>query len=212
MSPVDPPPEERPDPSPSRAAEARLEQLERQVADLAAQLDDLRGCLGLVADVRRFTPLRQLLQAGRLDEADRETARLLEEELCGGGAEITPESLERTSAPVLRILDDLWGTASAGRQGFAVQQRLFRGLGGSRETLIALDAALFHRFSDAVAWPLLPGVGFAIPDDLALPAPAAVEADGAVRAGHLPLRCWATDYGLKAATLLMARLLEVFPA
>jgi hypothetical protein len=29
---------------------------------------------------------------------------------------------------------------------------------------------------------------------------------------QVALRCWASDYGLKAATLLMARLLEVFPA
>jgi hypothetical protein len=193
-------------------AAARLERLEFQVAQLASQLDELRLSQRLVADVQRFTPLRQLLAAGRLDEADRETARLLEEELGGGAAEITPQALERASAPVLRILDDLWSAASAGRQGFASQQRLYRRLGGSRETLISLDAALFHRFSDSVGWPLLEGVGFALPDVLQLPAPAAVDADGAVLPGHLPLRCWASDYGLKAATLLMARLLEVFPS
>jgi hypothetical protein len=113
---------------------------------------------------------------------------------------------------VLRILDELWASASGGRQGFAAQQRLYRNLGGSRETLIALDAALFHRFSASLGWPLLAGVGFALPDELQLPDPAAVAADGTVREGHLPLRCWASDYGLKAATLLMARLLEVFPA
>jgi hypothetical protein len=190
----------------------RLDRLERQVADLASQLEQLRASLRLVGDVQRFAALRQLLDAGRWDEADRETARLLEEELSGGGSEITPEALERASAPVLRILDELWSSASAGRQGFAVQQRRYRALGGSRGTLIAQDGDLFHRFSDGVGWPLLAGVGFAIPDDLKLPAPMAVDSDGVVREGHLPLRCWASDYGLKAATLLMARLLEVFPA
>jgi hypothetical protein len=207
MIPLDPPPP----PVPEEAGD-RLERLERQVAQLAAQLEELQLSQRLVADVQRFTPLRQLLAAGQLDEADRETARLLEEELGGGGGEITPEALERASGAVLRILDELWATASAGRQGFAVQQRLYRTLGGSRETLIALDAALFHRFSASLGWPLLAGVGFALPDELRLPAPAAVDADGTVREGHLPLRCWASDYGLKAATLLMARLLEVFPA
>ena len=209
MRPLDPPP-----PQPPSAPEAgdRLDRLERQVAQLAAQLEELRLSQRLVADVQRFTPLRQLLATGRLDEADRETARLLEEELGGGNAEITPEALERASAPVLRILDELWASASAGRQGFAAQQRLYRNLGGSRETLIALDAALFHRFSALLGWPLLAGVGFALPDELRLPDPAAVAADGTLLEGHLPLRCWASDYGLKAATLLMARLLEVFPA
>ncbi|MEB3256186.1 MAG: GUN4 domain-containing protein [Synechococcaceae cyanobacterium] len=190
----------------------RLEQLERQVAALSAQLEELRGSLRLVGDVQRLTPLRTLLQAGRLDEADRETARLLEEELQNGDAGISPASLERLSAPLLRSLDDLWATASGGRQGFAAQQRLYRSLGGSRQTLIAQDAPLFRRFSEAVGWPLLAGVGFAIPDELTVPAAAAVDAEGVVCGGHLPLRCWASDYGLKAATLLMARLLEVFPA
>jgi hypothetical protein len=208
MTPLDPP---ALPPSSAEVGE-RLEQLERQVAQLAAQLEELRLSQRLVADVQRFTPLRQLLAAGRLDEADRETARLLAEELGGGATEITPEALERASAPVLRILDELWATASSGRQGFAAQQRRYRNLGGSRETLIALDADLFHRFSASLGWPLLAGVGFALPDELQLPAPAAVDADGTVREGHLPLRCWASDYGLKAATLLMARLLEVFPA
>jgi hypothetical protein len=166
------------------------------VAQLTAELEELRLSQRLVADVQRLTPLRQLL----------------EEELGGGGGEITPQALERASAPVLRILDELWASASGGRQGFAAQQRLYRNLGGSRETLIALDAALFHRFSASLGWPLLAGVGFALPDELQLPDPAAVAADGTVREGHLPLRCWASDYGLKAATLLMARLLEVFPA
>jgi hypothetical protein len=192
--------------------ERQVADLAAQVAELASQVAELRGSLELVGDVQRFAALRQLLRAGRLDAADRETARLLEEEIGGGSVEITPQSLERASAPVLRILDRLWASASGGRQGFAVQQRLYRALGGSRETLIAQDAALFHRFSDGVGWPLLAGVGFALPEDLLLPAPAAVAGDGLVREGHLPLRCWATDYGLKAATLLMARLLEVFPA
>ena len=206
------PPDPAPQPPAAPEAGDRLERLERQVAQLSDQLEELRLSQRLVADVQRFTPLRQLLAAGRLDEADRETARLLEEELGGGGGEITPQALERLSAPVLRILDDLWSAASAGRQGFAAQQRLYRNLGGSRETLIALDATLFHRFSASLGWPLLSGVGFALPDELQLPDPAAVAADGTVREGHLPLRCWASDYGLKAATLLMARLLEVFPA
>ena len=85
------PPDPAPQPPAAPEAGDRLERLERQVAQLSDQLEELRLSQRLVADVQRFTPLRQLLAAGRLDEADRETARLLEEELGGGGGEITPK-------------------------------------------------------------------------------------------------------------------------
>lgn len=190
-------------------SEGRLRLLERRVEELSSQLGELQALLMLVGDVQRFSRLRQLLRADELDAADQETARLLQEELAGGSEELTPESLERCSAGVLLILDSLWQAATAGRQGFGVQQRIYRALGGSRDSLLAQNEQLFHRFTDAVGWPLLEGVGFALPDALTVPVSGAVDSEGMVLEGHLPLRCWSTDYGLKAANLLMARLIEV---
>lgn len=189
--------------------EERLQRLEQRMDALSQQLGELQGLLTLVGDVQRFSHLRQLLQAGDLDAADQETARLLQEELAGNAEGLTPESLERCSAGVLLILDNLWRSATGGRQGFGVQQQLYRALGGSRGTLLAQNEELFHRFSETVGWPLLEGVGFALPDELSVPVPTALDSEGRVREGHLPLRCWSTDYGLKAANLLMARLIEV---
>ena len=63
-----------------------------------------------------------------------------------------------------------------------------------------------------MGWPTLQGMGFVLPDELVVPVPAALDAKGLPPAGHLPLRCWASDYGLKAANLLMARLIELFPS
>jgi hypothetical protein len=136
------------------------------------------------------------------------------EELAGSGGELSPEALERCPAAPLQIIDALWHSSTAGRQGFHVQQRLYRDLGGSRDTLIAQDQELFLRFTQRVGWPLVEGVGFAMPEqeDLTVPVATAVDAEGVVLEGHMPLRCWATDYGLKAANLLMARLIEVFAA
>ena len=136
------------------------------------------------------------------------------EELAGRGDELSPEALERCPAGPLQIIDGLWHSSTSGRQGFGVQQRLYRDLGGSRDTLIAQDQELFQRFTQRVGWPLLEGVRFAMPEqeDLTVPVATAVDAEGVVLEGRMPLRCWATDYGLKAANLLMARLIEIFAA
>jgi len=194
--------------------EGRLEELTQQVSQLAARLEEMQQNLLLVGDVQRFSRLRQLLGSGDLDAADQETARLLMEELEGSEGDLSPEALERCPAGPLRIIDALWHASTSGRQGFRVQQRLYRDLGGSRDTLIAQDQELFLRFTQRVGWPLLEGVGFAMPEegDLTVPVATAVDGEGRVLEGHLPLRCWATDYGLKAANLLMARLIEVCAA
>lgn len=197
---------EQPLPSPDKplpSLEQRLQQLERQVLQLQQTLQ-------LVGDVQLFAHLRQLLEAGDLDGADRETALLLEQMLASTAEGPSPEALAHCPAAPLQIIDALWRANTAGRQGFAVQQRLYQELGGNRNSLIAQDADLFHRFSERVGWPLLAGVGFALPEQLSVPNPTALDEEGQPPAGHLPLRCWASNYGLKAANLLMARLIEVF--
>lgn len=190
----------------------RIPQLEQRVEQLASQLHQLQATLALVGDVQRYSRLRDLLTAGDLDGADRETARLLFDQLVDRDGDVSPEVLERAPAAMLQIIDGLWSSSSEGRQGFAVQQRLYRELGGSRNSLIAQDTALFERFTRTVAWPTMAGVGFALPEELTVPVATALDDQGLPPEGHLPLRCWASDYGLKAANLLMARLIEVFAA
>lgn len=191
--------------------EQRLQHLEQQVGALAAALQQVQSTLNLVGDVQRYAHLRDLLAAGDLDGADQETARLLVEQLVDVHGDVSPETLERCPAAILLIIDGLWSSHCQGRQGFAVQQRLYRELGGSRESLIAQDAALFERFSRAVRWPTAAGGGLALPTGLTVPLAAALDNQGSAPPGHLPMRCWASDYGLKAANLLMARAIEVFP-
>ncbi|WP_216905354.1 GUN4 domain-containing protein [Synechococcus sp. CCY 0621] len=190
----------------------RVAALEHQLAQLTIQLQALQNTLLLVGDVQRYSRLRDLLAAGDLDAADRETASLLFDGLADQYGDVSPEALERCPAAMLQIIDGLWSTSSHGGQGFSVQQRLYRELGGSRESLISQDLALFARFTQAVAWPTLAGVGFVLPDELTVPVSAALDDDALPPRGHLPLRCWGSDYGLKGANLLMARLIEVFAA
>lgn len=179
--------------------ETRLQGMDAALASLATRLAAVEASLALVQDVTRFTPLQQLLAAGELEAADRETARLLPDLLGRSAAAVEPQDLERFPLPPLRIIDQLWSQASGGRFGFAAQTRLYRELGGSVESLIALDEDLFARFRERVGWPA--GRAFSLLEE---PPPPATEAPD----GHLPLRCWYTAYGLKAANLLMARLIE----
>lgn len=200
------------DPGQRSDPEQRLAVLERRLSKLAASVEDLRSSLSLVGDVQRFSHLRDLLAAKDLDAADRETARLLLDQLADGNGDVTPTALERCPASFLLIVDGLWSASTEGQQGFSVQQRLYRELGGSRNTLIAQDRDLFERFSQRVAWPTQPGGGLLLPDELSVPETKARDGQGRPLLGHLPLRCWASEYGLKAANLLMARLIEVFAA
>lgn len=179
--------------------EPTLQRLEAAVDALATRLAAVEASLALVQDITRFRPLQQLLAAGELEAADRETARLLPELLGRSPGDVGPEDLERFPLPPLRIIDQLWSQASGERFGFAAQARLYRELGGSVESLIALDEDLFARFRERVGWPA--GRAFSLLEDP--PEPGADAPDG-----HLPLRCWYTAYGLKAANLLMARLIE----
>lgn len=190
----------------------RVAALEQQLAQLTIQLQTLQKTLLLVGDVQLYSRLRDLLAAGDLDAADIETARLLFDGMADQHGDVSPEVLERCPAAMLQIIDGLWRTSSHGRQGFSVQQQLYRELGGSRESLISQDVALFARFTQVVAWPTLAGVGFVLPDELTVPVSAALDDDALPLPGHLPLRCWGSNYGLKGANLLMARLIEVFAA
>lgn len=192
--------------------ELRIEALEKQLMQLSSDLEDLRGTLLLVGDVQRYSRLRDLLTAGDLDAADVETADLMADGLVDRHGDVTPEALERCPAAMLQTIDGLWRTASQGRLGFVVQQQLYRSLGGSRESLISQDLALFGHFCQTVGWPTRGGMGLLLPDDLRVPVSSALDADGLPLQGHLPLRCWENNYGLKAANLLMARLIEVFGA
>jgi hypothetical protein len=185
--------------TPAGGLEGQLQRLEAAIEALGTRLSAVEASLELVQDIRRFQPLQLLLAAGDLEAADRETARLLPELLGRSAEAVAPDDLERCPIPPLRIIDQLWSQASGGRFGFAAQARLYRELGGTLETLSALDEGLFSRFRERVGWQ--GGRAFALLEEP--PAP-----DAATPDGHLPLRCWYTGYGFKAANLLMARLLE----
>lgn len=79
----------------------------------------------LPAMEERIAALRTLLEAGNWSAADGETKRLLVEDVdIGGYVGVDADETTRISCDLLRAIDDAWTTASGGRFGIAVQNRM----------------------------------------------------------------------------------------
>jgi hypothetical protein len=191
-------------PVPPASLEDRVAALEAAVQALTARVERLGSTFDIVSDVVRFGPLQDLLLAGRFTEADRETVRVLYDCINSSAEEITPEMIETFPATSLGIVDRLWRQASGGRFGFSVQLGIYRGLGGTLDSLIAQDVALYRAFCQRVGWS---DDGRLIdPDDSPEAGPVEPSPD-TLPLGALPRRFWITPYGMKAADLLLARLI-----
>ncbi|MBD2134732.1 GUN4 domain-containing protein [Sphaerospermopsis sp. FACHB-1094] len=123
-----------------------------------------------------YRKLRDLLKAGKWQEADEETARVMlavakqEEE---GWLQV--EHIDNFPCADLRTIDQLWVKYSNGKFGFSVQKRIYKGLGGTR----SYDAKIGEAFEETVGWGC--GVGMVFQVILA-------------PEGHLPCWCgWGWD-------------------
>ncbi|MFM6371884.1 MAG: GUN4 domain-containing protein, partial [Dolichospermum sp.] len=80
-----------------------------------------------------YRKLRDLLQAGKWKEADKETLRVM---LAVAKREkegwLDVESIDNFPCADLSIIDKLWVKYSDGRFGFSVQKRIYQSLGGTR--------------------------------------------------------------------------------
>ncbi|OCY14208.1 MAG: peptidase C14, partial [Microcystis aeruginosa CACIAM 03] len=96
-----------------------------------------------------YTNLRDLLAAGKWKEADEETTRAMlqaakrEEE-----GWFRYEDIDNFSCEDLRIIDQLWVSASQGKFGFSVQKEIYESLGGTRE----YNEEVWNKFGDRVGW------------------------------------------------------------
>ncbi|MBE9059158.1 GUN4 domain-containing protein [Sphaerospermopsis sp. LEGE 08334] len=96
-----------------------------------------------------YRTLRDLLKAGKWEEADEETARVMlavakrEKEGSFGIKDI-----DNFPCTDLRTIDQLWVKYSDGKFGFSVQKRIYQGLGGTRE----YNQEIWKKFGDKVGW------------------------------------------------------------
>ena len=96
-----------------------------------------------------YINLRNLLAAGKWQEADAETARLM---LKVAGREkegyLDVEHINNFPCEELRKIDQLWVKYSNGRFGFSVQKHIYQTLGGTTE----YDSKSWEAFGDRVDW------------------------------------------------------------
>ncbi|MCY7383815.1 MAG: serine/threonine-protein kinase [Microcoleus sp. CAN_BIN18] len=96
-----------------------------------------------------YRNLRNLLAAGKWQEADEETRRVM---LKVAGREkerwLDVEHIEKFPYEDLRTIDQLWVKYSDGHFGFSVQKRIYQSLGGTREH----DSKIWDAFGDRVGW------------------------------------------------------------
>jgi serine/threonine-protein kinase len=97
----------------------------------------------------RYRQLEALLAAGKWQEADQETAKvILEVANRTEQGQLDVASIDNFSCEDLKAIDGLWVKYSKGRFGFSVQKRIYQSLGGTRE----YDQKVWDAFADQVGW------------------------------------------------------------
>lgn len=97
-----------------------------------------------------YTQLRDFLAAGKLKEADRQTARILLE-LADREQEgwLCSQDIEKLPCSVLSEIDRLWFQYSNHLFGFGVQRQIWVDIGGLPDRF---DFKVYSKFSDRVGW------------------------------------------------------------
>jgi hypothetical protein len=112
---------------------------------------DNQGCISILWALQmqdEYAQLRDFLAAGKWQEADEETARLMLKSI-GRDFESSFERDELSKIPcsLLSSLDKMWLFASQGRFGFSVQKGIWESVGGSPQTE---DTAIAEGFGDRI--------------------------------------------------------------
>ncbi len=95
-----------------------------------------------------YTRLRDLLTAGKWKEADQETTRAMLQATDRVGESIYFQYIQSFSCEDLRMIDQLWLSASKGKFGFSVQKEIYESLGGTSE----FNSEVWNKFGDRVGW------------------------------------------------------------
>ena len=97
----------------------------------------------------RYRQLEALLAAGKWQEADEETAKVMLE-VTNRTKEglLRLEDIDNFPCEDLRAIDGLWVKYSNGRFGFSLQKRIYQSLGGTRE----YNRQAWNNFGDRVGW------------------------------------------------------------
>lgn len=96
-----------------------------------------------------YEKLRDLLAAGKWQEADQETANcMLKVARREKEGWLRVEDIDNFPCEDLRTIDQLWVKYSNGKFGFSVQKQIYQSLGGTRQ----YDSKVWEAFCDTVGW------------------------------------------------------------
>jgi WD40 repeat protein/O-acetyl-ADP-ribose deacetylase (regulator of RNase III) len=103
-----------------------------------------------------YTRLRDLLQAGEWQKADRETNAIVHR-IAGREAEdwLREEDIENIPCTDLFTIDQLWVKYSKGRFGFSIQKEIWQSVGGTKNA----DIEIYRSFCESVGWLIKNGRG-----------------------------------------------------
>jgi hypothetical protein len=137
------------------AEQAKLQaQKQQEVKPAASSLIPLKSAVGM-----DYTKLQDLLAAGKWEEADKETERVM---LAVAKREkegwIDSRSIDNFPCEDLRTIDQLWVKYSNGRFGFSVQKRIYQSLGGAMN----YNGKIWEAFYDKIGWEKLFFITFVV--------------------------------------------------
>ncbi|MFM7789542.1 MAG: GUN4 domain-containing protein, partial [Microcystis panniformis] len=96
-----------------------------------------------------YTNLRDLLAAKKWKEADAETTKaMLQAAKREKEGRFRDVDIDNFSCEDLRMIDQLWVSASKGKFGFSVQKEIYESLGGTSE----YNGEVWNKFGDRVGW------------------------------------------------------------
>ncbi|HLO86989.1 MAG TPA: serine/threonine-protein kinase [Nostocaceae cyanobacterium] len=139
-----------------RVNDAILKGMELQPESRPQSILEFRELLGLAISPKVLSPgninyrqLRDLLAAGKWQEADQETTKII---LKITGKEndgwLSDADINNFPCADLITIDTLWLRYSHGRFGFSVQKTLYQSLGGST----TIQPEIWEKFGDTVGW------------------------------------------------------------
>jgi GUN4-like len=179
---------------------SRLTRLETTFSERLSRLEEeYKEIRLLLPDLYRYGKLQALVAAGKWQEADAETTRVMEE-VAGGEAEThcSPEDINSYCCNSARIIDRLWRYYSEDRFGFSIQLHLYHGLGGNLDTLRAYNNEILIRLGEQIGW--YREKRWLNADEF--------DYSTSLETGSLPGYCWYSPYRPKMAHCFLMRLIR----
>jgi GUN4-like/Caspase domain len=159
----------------------QLKEAQRQQVAQTGSKDELASEKGI-----DYTELRNLLAAGKWQEADQTTNRVMCE-VSGRRSQgmlqqyLDVEDIDKFPCEDLRSINQLWLHYSNGKFGFSVQKEIYESLGGTREH----NGEVWEKFCDRVGWGKVEYSEWGTPQDISLTFNLELAPQG-----HLPCRLY----------------------